>query len=58
MQPVIHRTVHEPHVIHERKDIYEKIIEAPVEIVETRAPIYEKEVVTTLHTKVEHREAL
>ena len=62
VQPVIHRTVHEPHIIHERKDIYEKIIEAPVEIVETRAPIYEKEVITQLHTTttthVEHREAL
>jgi len=59
VQPVIHRTVHEPHIIHERKDIYEKIVEAPVEIIETRAPIYEKEVLITenLNTKVDHREA-
>jgi hypothetical protein len=56
---VIHRTIHEPHIIHERKDIYEKIVEAPVEIVETRAPIYEKEIVATTvtQTKVVHREA-
>jgi len=57
VQPVIHRTVHEPHIIHERKDIYEKIVEAPVEVVETRAPIYEKEMIFTTTTKVEHREA-
>jgi hypothetical protein len=55
---VIHRTIHEPHIIHERKDIYEKVIEAPVEIVETRAPIYEKEVIATTQTKTTYREAL
>jgi len=57
VQPVIHRTVHEPHIIHERQDIYEKIVEPPTEIVETREPIYEKEVFLG-HTRVEHREAL
>eukprot|EP00026_Physarum_polycephalum_P015008 Phypoly_transcript_15585.p1 GENE.Phypoly_transcript_15585~~Phypoly_transcript_15585.p1 ORF type:complete len:242 (+),score=58.97 Phypoly_transcript_15585:133-858(+) len=58
VQPVIHRTIHEPHIIHERKDIYEKIVEAPVEIVETRAPIYEKEVIVTDIPKTVYREAL
>jgi hypothetical protein len=55
---VIHRTVHEPHIIRQRKDIYEKIIEAPVEIEETRAPIYEKEVTAITQTKTTYREAL
>ena len=58
VQPVIHKTIHEPHIIHERKDIYERIVEPPVEIVETRSAIYEKEVPTTTHTKATHREAL
>lgn len=60
VQPVIHRTVHEPHIIHERQDIYEKIVEPPVEIIETRAPIYEKEMhfMIPVHQKAEHREAL
>jgi len=58
VRPVIHRTVHEPHIIRERKDIYEKIVEPPTEIVETREPIYEKEVNLPISNKVEYREAL
>jgi len=57
VRPVIHRTVHEPHIIRERKDIYEKIVEAPTEVVETREPIYEKEVIIPTATKVEFKEA-
>lgn len=59
VQPVIHRTIHEPHIIHERKDIYEKIVEAPIEIVETRPPIFEKEIhIDASGTRIEQREAL
>jgi len=60
VQPVIHRTIHQPQVIHERKDIYEKIVEAPVEVIETRAPIFEKEVFIAgaVPTRAEYREAL
>jgi len=62
VQPIIHRIIHEPVIVHERKDIYEKIVEAPVDIVETREPIYEKEVFLSdpafSHAKKESREAM
>jgi len=48
VQPVIHREVVKPELIKERIDIYEKYVEAPIYVEETRAPListeYPKEV--------------